>query len=69
MSNFVHFICSVGQQKRADHAQFDHVGAEAGEQSEADQPSGGQRVAQPELQPVRPRVRIAIIHRDTFLHS
>lgn len=44
---------SAGQQKHTDHAQFHHVGSEAGEQGEADQPSGGQRVAQPELQPVR----------------
>lgn len=46
---------SVGQQKSCtNHAEFDHVGAETGEQSEADQPSGGQRVADSKLQqPVR----------------
>lgn len=56
---FLEFFCiilqilvcrSVGQQKRADHAELDHVRAEAGEQGETDQPSGGQRVARPKLQ-------------------
>jgi len=48
------YIFSAGQQKYDDgNAQFDNVGDETGEQSEANQPSGGQRVAQPKLQSVR----------------